>query len=637
MPFIDANGKVSLFDETHVVNQYNAYVQDEWKVRSNLTLSYGLRWEYNPPGHTRDGKTFVANTPILDGPTTFVPAKGWYKNEKYGVFGPSLGLVWGPEFKQSFLKTVFGEAGKSSIRLGYRLADDPISSFQITAAAGRVPGLLVTCSSVIGGTTSLGCSQAPDLTIGNGFPNQLPPPSLRPSAFFTLPTQLNSTAPPVTVFAPKLKTPLVHEWSLSWQRELPWQLVMQAAYVGRRGTHLYFAGNRNQINPDAILPSFLQLQENMRRGCLPAGTGPLVTGGTCTNPITNIPLIAPGTGITAANVNATAQINQISPGVTVTGSNGSQTFPVQNAAGAFAERIENLSLFFHLRPNQQFGAITYIDNSGDSTYQAAQFTLRRRFANGLGLAAAYTFGKSIDNQSVDPVGAASGGGLSTTNSRTPSDTRNLREERARSDFDRTHVFNLSTIWELPVGRGKWLGRDTPRWLNQIIGGWTVNGISTYMTGEPFSVRSGSRTSNSGHESRADVIDPSIRAQLQNVNGIIGPVLFANANGFAVPAPGKNGAGRNIFVASGYYNLDIGFIKQFSISERFKLDFRTEMFNILNHTNYDNPRDASSGSPNIQSPVFAQTCCAAVAPPSTQTIIQTGESSRVIQFALKLKF
>jgi hypothetical protein len=84
-------------------------------------------------------------------------------------------------------------------------------------------------------------------------------------------------------------------------------------------------------------------------------------------------------------------------------------------------------------------------------------------------------------------------------------------------------------------------------------------------------------------------------------------------------------------------LDIGLVKTFSITERVKFDLRTEFFNILNKANYDNPRDASVGSPSIQSSVFAQTCCQAVAPPSTQTIIQTGESSRVIQFAFKLKF
>ena len=76
---------------------------------------------------------------------------------------------------------------------------------------------------------------------------------------------------------------------------------------------------------------------------------------------------------------------------------------------------------------------------------------------------------------------------------------------------------------------------------------------------------------------------------------------------------------------------------FQVSERIKLQFRTEIFNAFNHANFDNPRDASAGSPSILSPLFAQTCCATVAPPSTQSIIQTGESARVIQFALKLQF
>jgi hypothetical protein len=129
----------------------------------------------------------------------------------------------------------------------------------------------------------------------------------------------------------------------------------------------------------------------------------------------------------------------------------------------------------------------------------------------------------------------------------------------------------------------------------------------------------------------------LRAKLQEIPGVAGPVFFANTDGFAIPLPGQNGSGRNIFVSAGYYNLDIGVIKKFSITERIKLDFRTEMFNVLNRANFDNPRDASVGSPSFRSSVFAQACCTTVAPPSTQAIIQTGESGRVIQFALKLKF
>ena len=78
-------------------------------------------------------------------------------------------------------------------------------------------------------------------------------------------------------------------------------------------------------------------------------------------------------------------------------------------------------------------------------------------------------------------------------------------------------------------------------------------------------------------------------------------------------------------------------KLWRLTEAMRLQLRAEMFNAFNHPNFDNPRDASVGSPSFRSTVFAQTCCATVAPPSTQTIIQTGESSRVIQFALKLQF
>jgi hypothetical protein len=524
-------------------------------------------------------------------------------------------LAYSPNFDKGFLGSFFGGVGKSAVRIGYRIAYDPISTFQVTAAAGRVPGLLLTCSSTVGGATTPGCAPAPNVTIGNGFPTQLAPPTVKPSSFLNLPLQLNINAPPITVFDPNLKLPTVHQWSASFQRELPLKMVMQAAYVGRRGLRLYFAGDRNQINADRILPDFLIMQRNISLGCQAGGTG-CPTGVTGTVP----GLITSGV-LTATFINSTTTRDNL----------------LLNAAGTFAQRVEDTTLALGLRPNQQFSTITYIDNSGDSNYHALQFTLRRRFAQGLGLAVAYTFGKSIDNQSVDPVGAASGGGLSTTNSRTPTDLRNLREERGRSDFDRAHVLNVTAVWELPIGRGKTLFGDAPGWLNQIVGGWTINGISTYMSGEPFSIRSGVRTSNASHESRAAVLDPNLRAKLQEIPGVPGPVFFPNANSFAIPLPGQNGAGRNIFEAAGYYNLDIGIIKKFSITERVKLDFRTEMFNVLNRPNFDNPRDASVGSPSFRSSVFAQACCTTVAPPSTQAIIQTGESARVIQFALKLKF
>ena len=649
--------KISLYAEKHNLDQYNFYFQDEWKVRPNLTLNYGARWEINPPANTSPNvNIFVARTPIVGTPlpatpvkdtpgaVSFVPAKHWYEGSFNGAIGPRFGLAYSPDFKSGSLRTLFGGNSKSVIRLGYGIAFDTISSFQVTAAAGRVPGLVQSCTTSFSTTTSSfssitpGCVISPDInkTVAGGFPTQLPAPSAKPSSFFTPFQQLRLNSPPITVFDPHMKLPTVHEWNLSIQRELPWGLVMQAAYIGRRGEHLFMAYDANQINADAIVPSFLIMQQNRAKGCTGFGTG---TG--CPAGVTGVvpPLFAqlqgPG-GLTAAQ--ATTFLNSSTTG-------GELDI---NSAGNFARRIEDNTLGLKLRPNQQFAVITYLSNEGDSNYHAAQFTLRRRFSSGLGISMAYTFGKSIDNQSVDPVGAASGGGLSTTNSRTPTDIRNFRNERGRSDFDRTHVIQAASVWEVPLGRGKRFFSSAPGVVNQILGGWTINSIYTFMTGEPFAVRSGSFTANGNHESRAGVQIP-VKAQLQELPGqtFAGPVLFKPVNvatcgvdltqAFCLPAPGQQGAGRNIFTASNYWNLDLGFIKMFRLTERFKLQFRMEMFNALNHPNFDNPRDASVGSPSIRSSVFAQTCCATVAPPSTQTVVQTGESARVIQFAMKLQF
>jgi hypothetical protein len=661
LPYKTGNN-ITLYAEKHNLDQYNFYFQDEWKVRPNLTLNYGARWEVNPPANTSPhANVYVAATPIAGTPlpatpvvnqpgaVSFVPAKHWYEGSFNGAIGPRLGLAYSPDFKSGFLHRLFGGNSKSVIRLGYGIAFDTISSFQVTAAAGRIPGLVQSCTTSYSTTTSsfstitAGCVNSPDInkTVAGGFPIQLPAPSVKPSTLLTAPQQLRTNSPPIAVFAPNMQLPTVHEWNIGFQRELPGGFVMQASYIGRRGEHLFMAYDINQTNPDPIIPSFLIMQQNRVKGCANAGTG-CPAGVTGVTPPLLTQLQTPG-GLSASA--AASFLN----------SSTTNTELDINGAGSFARRIEDNTLGLKLRPNQQFALITYLDNSGDSNYHAAQFTLRRRFSTGLGLSMAYTYGKSIDNQSVDPVGASSGGGLSTTNSRTPTDIRNFREERARSDFDRTQVLQAASVWELPVGRGRRFLGSSHGIVNHIFGGWTINSIYTFQTGEPFAVRSGAFTANGSHESRAGVQIP-VQPQLQELPGqtFAGPVLFKPVGinpvtgqpftcgvdltqTFCLPAPGQNGAGRNIFTAPSYWNLDLGFIKTFQLTERFKLQFRTEAFNALNHPNFDNPRDASVGSPSIRSSVFAQTCCAAVAPPSTQTIVQTGESARVIQFALKLQF
>jgi len=383
-------------------------------------------------------------------------------------------------------------------------------------------------------------------------------------------------------------------------------------YIGKRGMRLFRGYDLNQIDAGPILPSFLIMQANVAKGCKADGTG--CSGGA------PVPLVTSGI-LTAAFVNSSTTANDLAT----------------NAAGNFAGRIEQTTLNAHLRPNQQFSTITYLDSGGDSYYHALQATLRKRFQAGFLFAAAYTFAKSVDDMSVDPVGASSGGGLTTTTSRAPVDIRNWRNERGLSDFNRTHVLTVSSVYELPFGRGKRFAAEAPGVVNHIIGGWNVSGIFTAMSGEPWSVRSGARTNNFSHESRAVLVGAKPSTELKNVPGVFGPVLFADASAFAIAPPGSDGLGRNVFQGPGYWNLDLGVSKRFDLGERAKLQFRAEFFNALNHANFDTPTSASTGSPSILSTVFAQTCCATVAPPSTQTIIQTGESARIIQFALKVTF
>jgi hypothetical protein len=527
--------------------------------------------------------------------------------------------------------------GKTVIRTGYGLAFDPISTFQITAISGKVPGLVTQCRTTVGTAPSPGCPDVADLRIGQGFPLVLPAPALKPSSFTGPKPAPRLVAPDTGAFDPKLKLPSVHEWNLNIQRQLPFGILAQVGYVGKRGLRLLRAYDLNQIKTDqpGLLESFLIAQANVRKGCRPDGTG-CPAGVTGQTPTLLLQLFG------ASGLNSSSSVTDLQ----------------RNAYANLLQRIDQTDITAkgfpadYFRPNPQFSQIFYLDSGGNSYYHSLQVHVRRHFERGLDFGLAYTFGKSIDDMSVDPVGAASGGGLSTTNSRTPTDIRNWRLDRGRSDFDNRHVLVTHLLWDLPVGHGRKYFANAPGFINQIVGGWTLTGIFNYQSGEPYSVQSGALTAANTHVSRADIIGPKPKTGLFSIPNSIGPVVF-NSSGFdeatgcvetgggskfCIPAPGKNGnQGRNIFDGPSYWNFDFGALKNFTITERIRLQFRAEMFNAFNHVNFENPRNATEGSPTITSSVFGRTCCTSASTPSTASIISIGEAPRVIQFALKLTF
>jgi hypothetical protein len=618
------NGLETVHSRAH---QYDSYIQDEWHVRPNLTVNAGVRWEFNPPPF--DSKeSLVPNGNIATGPVSYVKADGWYKNNNWTAFGPRFGIAYSPD-------------SKTSIRAGYAWMFDTISTFQVTAQAGKVPGFALNCINRLTSTTA-GCVAPAGLAnrISTGFPLSVPAPATTPSLALSPPAyQVNGVAPSVGAFDPNLKNPSVHEWNLSIQRELPGSLVAEVGYVGKRGTHLFRAYDLNQINfnPD-FLNAFLIGRQNAMSGCNPDGTGcPVgVTGQTPTL------LLA---------LSSAAVIN------------GNTNDFLQNNVGDLATQIDQGNIVAkgfapnYFRPNPQFTQIFFQDSGGDSYYHGVFVGLRRRFEKGLAFGLSYTYSKSIDDASIDPVGAATGGGLSTTNSVTPTDIHNFRLDRARSDFDNRHVLSMNMVYEFPFGQGKRFASNAPNWLNYVIGGWSYTGIFNYQSGEPYTIYSGSQTANTEHVSTALVKGPLDTGSLQFVAGVKGPVMYntgplinnpsdpnfdcRNVIGtqtyFCIPPPGQQGSGRNRAMGPNFWNLDSGMGKNFQLTERFKLQFRVEAFNMLNHPNFLNPRNASSGTPRVTTALFGQTCCITAALPSSATVIAIGEPNRVLQLGMKVSF
>lgn len=621
-------------------HQYDSYIQDEWKVKPNLTLNAGLRWEFNPAPY--DAKQTLVPNVFPDGSqgtVTYVPGDRWFKNNNIASVGPRVGIAWSPD-------------NKTAIRAGYGWLFDTLSTFQVTAMAGKLPGFLLNCQTNIStagvATTTAGCvvPAGTGNRISQGFPVTVPNPTITPSAALTSPPQPSSVAPAVGAFDPNLKNPSVHEWSLTIQRELPLHFVTEIGYIGKRGTHLYRAYDLNQsgagVNQPGFLASFNMARTNVLNGCNADGTG--CPGGV--TPQTPTLLLSM---MTAGNLNnrvSDFQLNSI----------GNFANFADGLTGANAITAHGFPANY-FRPNPQFGQIFFQDSGGDSYYHGLFVAAHRSFEQGLDFGFSYTFSKSIDDMSVDPTGAATGGGLSSTNSRTPTDIHNFQLDRALSDFNNTHVLLMNMLFKLPVGKGKRFGSDMPAWLNHIVGGWGTTGIFAYQSGEPYSITSGSLTSNGAHVSFAEVRGPLNQGNLHiGAAGI--PVMYdastlitnptdpnyncVNVTNtqtfFCIPPPGSNGSGsRNSVRGPNFWNLDSGLLKDIDATEKVKIQLRAEFFNVLNHPNWENPRNATSGSPNIQSTSFGSDCCVSASLPSSATVIAIGEPSRVIQLGIKINF
>lgn len=220
---------------------------------------------------------------------------------------------------------------------------------------------------------------------------------------------------------------------------------------------------------------------------------------------------------------------------------------------------------------------TNISFIGTSTnYNSLQVKFDRRFSEGFQLTTAYTWSKSID-YSQDNGGFAY--------------YINPQRSRARSDFDRRHMFNQSYIWELPFGQGKRYASSG--FLSHVVGGWQVSGILTLMSGQALNISAPNATLNApGNSNNPDYVGPGGLQGTHEINFRAtgrNQATWFDTSLFRAPAPNTFGnIGRNSFTGPGFTNLDLTAFKRFKIRERYTAEFRVETFNFTNTPQYPNP-------------------------------------------------
>ncbi len=512
----------------------NLYAQEDWKVARNVTLNFGVRWEYNTGlkdilDRVVTLRVGQKSTVFPDAPIGMVyPGDSGISRSTYGEdrnnFAPRFGLAW----------DVIGN-GKLAVRAGYGLFyDAPITEltlqFLTSAPFAVQPFTLFT-------------------DYKNPWQGSRVTPLPQPFPFTPVPRggrfNFALIAPiPLTVMDPDFATPYGQQYSLQIQSE-PWRnWLLEAAYVGSTGVKLL---NRRQINP-AI----------------------------------------PGPGATTGNTNPRRILNQGNP---------------QNVQ--FGGAV--------------FGGVTNQLTDANSNYSSLQLSLTRRLSKGLSMLHSYTWGHTIDNASGLRVGSR---------------IDSARADRGNSEQDIRHRYVASFLYELP-----WLSSQAGA-LGRILGGWGFSGITTFQGGTVLNITEPQdRCLCTSGNQRPDYIggqvtyyDPRLTSTVTGrpnswFDGTGGGAGTADPNPFfrrvgSGPSVALGGGrfgnlGRNVLRGPGLNNWDFAIFKRVKINESHRVEFRTEFFNMWNHTQFLNP------SGDIGSPNFGR--------------VTASQDPRVIQMALRYLF
>lgn len=629
-------------------NSYEFYAQDSWKVKPNLTLTYGLRysllsppWETNgvevtPTMNLGDWFNLRAQNmnkgigafadPIvsldLSGPANGKP--GFY-NWDYHDFGPRLAVAWSPDASGGLWKKLFGGAGKTSVRAGFGIVYDRIGQGLLATFDKRGSfGLSTSLTNTNGGET---LSTAPRLTDVNTIPTTdlannpifTPPPSN--TAFPQTPPfgSQNGAFTAANSVDQSVKTPYSYTIDLSVARELGHDFSIEVSYVGRLSHRLLaledLAQPADLVDPKTKVDYFSAVQALAKlyepggdptKG-VPASqitpamvgptaqywydmTQPLVAGGAYSLDPTTASFCTPSfNGADALQTNyalfscyaknETSAIQRIDQ----------DGFPDPNNTGVIYHgncgatgSIPNCYL------NSQYVSLLAWRSVGTASYHALQVSIRKRLSRGVQFDLNYTYSKSIDLESdaerVDLSGAGALGFIQ--NAWRP------KQSRGVSDFDTPHQINANWIVELPFGKGKLIEGNAGKSLDAVIGGWQLSGLARWSAGFPTNILNGSAwPTNWQFNPNATQVGPAVTRTVKNPDGSVN--IFPDPQGptglgaFAATLPGSSGS-RNTIRGDGFAGFDAGLSKRWIMpwKESESLQFRWEVFNVLNLTRFD---------------------------------------------------
>ncbi len=575
--FVIQDSQAQFFNKTQVrqpsdnkffkQHEFDWYGQDAWRIRSNFTLSLGLRYQYNSVPYETSGN--LSN--LLQDPGSFATGQAI----TFSVVGPGSGhSLYQPDYKDIEPRVGFSwdpwKDGKTAVRAGFGIFHDRTFG----NAFGNVrsdPPFQTTFSNFTFDTLN-------GLFGSSEFPGQIPTQPVSAS----IP---DGSAVAEVIFDTHFPNAASNNWNLDIQRELRGNNVVDVAYVGAMGVHVW--GQRDGNPPD------------------PTKVAQLVAF--CSNPNNSFTL--PGvSGTLSCTPN---DVSSTSLYIGATPSQGIDDLPF-NA-------VNNNAL---LQPDYQIDEF-------NSIYHALQTKFVHRMSHGLQFQAAYTWSHALDN-AVDPLTPAVG-------ARTfPRNSLDLRQSYGNSDNDTRHVLVLNYIYELPIGRGK--GYLNHGAMGKIMEGIELDGIFTAQTGHPFVVRGTEDTQRTGIGAWGyQVGDPfgppagsGCSASLSAPGS--GFAYISNQCAFTNPPFGQaSNNERNQWYGPGFWDWDVTIAKRMSITERVKAELRFEGYNILNHPHFLNPgTDASALGNLIGQPGFGVIT-------STYTQPDGTTSARQVQVAMKVIF